>query len=248
MGEEVAAQQRALLELERVSKDYAGPGEVVHAVRDASMNVQAGELVALYGPSGSGKSTLLLLAAGLLRADAGSVRFMGRELSGMSRGEALAYRRQQLGFVFQSFNLAAGLSAEENVAIPLLMRGVEHRRAHEQARALLAEVGLAQRAGHAPEELSGGEQQRVAIARALAGEPKLILADEPTGNLDSETGEAVLELLASLPRRRSAAVVLVTHDERATRFAERVLSIRDGRLSEHESDPEVQAEAPKASR
>jgi putative ABC transport system ATP-binding protein len=248
MGEEVAAQQRALLELERVSKDYAGPGEIVHAVRDASVYVQAGELVALYGPSGSGKSTLLLLAAGLLRADAGSVRFMGRELSGMSRGEALSYRREQLGFVFQSFNLAAGLSAQENVAIPLLMRGVEHKRAHEHARALLAEVGLAQRAAHAPEELSGGEQQRVAIARALAGEPKLVLADEPTGNLDSETGEAVLDLLASLPRRRGAAVVLVTHDERATRLAERVLSIRDGRLSEHDPDPEVQAEAPKTSR
>lgn len=196
------------------------------------MSVTEGELVALYGPSGSGKSTLLLLAAGLLRADGGSVRFQGRELARMGRGEALAYRREQLGFVFQSFNLAAGLSAEENAAIPLLMRGLEHRRARERASALLAEVGLASRTGHSPERLSGGEQQRVAIARALVGEPSLILADEPTGNLDSETGQAVLELLASLPRERGAAVVLVTHDARAASFADRVLAIRDGQLSE----------------
>jgi putative ABC transport system ATP-binding protein len=240
--------RRALLELERVSKDYEGPGEVVHAVSEVSLSVQAGELVALYGPSGSGKSTLLLLAAGLLRADRGSVRFIGRELVSMSRSEALSYRREQLGFVFQSFNLAAGLSAEENTAIPLLMRGVEHRQARGRARALLAEVGLADRLGHAPERLSGGEQQRLAIARALVGDPRLILADEPTGNLDSETGAAVLELLGSLPRQRGTAVVLVTHDARAASVAERVLCIRDGRLSETKTDPEVEVEIRRAGR
>jgi len=223
---------RALLELAGAHKRYDSPGEVIHAVRDVSMRVHAGEVVALFGPSGSGKTTLLLLAAGLLRADRGSVRFQGRALEGLSRREALAHRRTQLGFVFQSFNLAAGLSAEENTAIPLLLRGVEHRQAHARARAALAEVGLERRAAHTPQRLSGGEQQRVAIARALVGRPQLILADEPTGNLDSETGEAVLELLCALPRERGAAVVLVTHDERATRHAERVLEMRDGQVNE----------------
>ncbi len=221
-----------LLELIGASKDYASPGELIHAVRAASLQVHACELVALLGPSGSGKSTLLLLAAGLLRADSGSVLFEGRDLGALSRREALAHRRTQLGFVFQSFNLAAGLSAEENVAIPLLMRGLDHHRAHARARDVLGEVGLAQRAAHTPDRLSGGEQQRVAIARALVGEPKLVLADEPTGNLDSETGEAVLELLADLPRRHGAAVMLVTHDERAAARTDRVLRMRDGAVSE----------------
>jgi putative ABC transport system ATP-binding protein len=221
---------RALLELSRAHKQYESPGEVIHAVRDVSLSVRAREFVALFGPSGSGKTTLLLLAAGLLRADGGSVRFAGRDLSALSRREALAYRRTQLGFVFQSFNLAAGLSAEENAAIPLLLSGVEHREAHRRARGALAEVGLERRLAHPPERLSGGEQQRVAIARALVGEPRLVLADEATGNLDSETGDAVLALLAALPRSRGAAVILVTHDERAARVADRVLTIRDGRL------------------
>jgi putative ABC transport system ATP-binding protein len=219
-----------MLELERAHKRYQTPGEVVHAVRDVSLSVRSGEFVALFGPSGSGKTTLLLLAAGLLRADGGSVRFAGRELGALSKREALAYRRTQLGFVFQSFNLAAGLSAEDNVAIPLLLRGGKHREARRRARAALAEVGLQRRLRHTPERLSGGEQQRVAIARALVGEPRLLLADEATGNLDSETGDAVLSLLAALPRERGAAAILVTHDERAAQRADRVLAIRDGRL------------------
>ncbi|MHB1538058.1 MAG: ABC transporter ATP-binding protein [Solirubrobacteraceae bacterium] len=229
-----------VLELEHVSKDYAGPGEVVHALRGASLSVHERELVALYGPSGSGKSTLLLLAAGLLRADAGSVRFDGRELSRMSRSEALSYRRVHLGFVFQSFNLAAGLSAEENVAIALLTRGVDRRQALARARALLEHVGLGPRLRHSPEQLAGGEQQRVAIARALVGEPRLILADEPTGNLDGEAGRAVLELLGSLPRARGAAVVLVTHDARAASVADRVLELMDGHVAESRAGVEAE--------
>jgi len=232
----------ALLELERVHKQYESPGEIVHAVRDVSMSVGVREFVALFGPSGSGKTTLLLLAAGLLRADGGSVRFQGRDLRTFSRGEALAYRRTQLGFVFQAFNLAGGLTAEENTAIPLLMRGVEHREAHRRARTALGEVGLERRLTHTPDRLSGGEQQRVAIARALAGEPKLILADEATGNLDSETGDAVLELLASLPQDHGSAVILVTHDERAARYADRALTIRDGCIVD--AAPPVRTQAP----
>jgi putative ABC transport system ATP-binding protein len=221
-----------MLELEHARKDYASPSGVVHAVADVSMSVNAGELVALFGPSGSGKTTLLLLAAGLLRADSGSVRFEGSDLGALSKCEVLTYRRTKLGFVFQGFNLVAGLTAEENVAMPLLLRRVDHREAGRRALKTLGDVGLAHRAGHTPAMLSGGEQQRVAIARALVGEPKLILADEPTGNLDTETGDAVLDLLSVLSRQRGAATVLVTHDARVANYADRVLGMRDGRLTE----------------
>jgi putative ABC transport system ATP-binding protein len=221
-----------LLELENVQKDYESPGETIHAVRDATMSLSAGERLALLGPSGSGKTTLLKLIGGLLRADGGSVRYAGRDLATLSKRETLAYRREQLGFVFQHFNLTAGMSARENVAIPLLLRGVPHSQAHERAGAALAEVGLTRRGAHTPERLSGGEQQRVAIARALVGEPRLLLADEATGNLDSETGEEVLALLGELPRRHGAAVILVTHDAGAAAHADRVLQMRDGHLRE----------------
>ncbi len=228
-----------MLELDRARRYYASPGGAVHAVDDVSMGVGAGELVAIFGPSGSGKSTLLLLAAGLLRVDAGSVRFEGSDLAKLPKGELLAYRRMKLGFVFQGFNLVAGLTAEENVAMPLLLRRTHHREASERARAALDDVGLLHRCTHTPSKLSGGEQQRVAIARALVGEPRLILADEPTGNLDTETGDAVLSLLSALPRERGAAIVLVTHDARVARYADRVLGMRDGRLTE----PDLEAQA-----
>jgi putative ABC transport system ATP-binding protein len=226
-----------MLELEHVRKFYTSPGEQIHAVDDVSMTIDAQEFVAIFGPSGSGKTTLLLLAAGLLRADSGSVRFEGSDLGALAKREVLSYRRTKLGFVFQGFNLTAGLSAVENVAIPLLLRSVSHREARARALAALDDVGLIRRASHTPDELSGGEQQRVAIARALVGEPKLILADEPTGNLDSETGDAVLDLLSALPRERGAAAVLVTHDARVAHYADRVLGMRDGRLT----DPDLEA-------
>jgi len=227
-----------MLELKSARKDYVSPGGVVHAVADVSMGVSAGELVAIFGPSGSGKSTLLLLAAGLLRADAGSVRFEGSDIGAFSKREMLSYRRMKLGFVFQGFNLVAGLTAEENVAMPLLLRREPYREAGRRALAALGEVGLGQRSGHTPAMLSGGEQQRVAIARALVGEPKLILADEPTGNLDTETGDSVLDLLSGLTRQRGAATVLVTHDARVANYADRVLGMRDGRLTE----PDLEAQ------
>ncbi|HLM84799.1 MAG TPA: ABC transporter ATP-binding protein [Solirubrobacteraceae bacterium] len=228
-----------MLELEHARKYYASPSETVHAVDDVSLSVRPREFVALFGPSGSGKTTLLLLAAGLLRADSGSVRFEGADLGGLSKREALAYRRTKLGFVFQGFNLTAGLTAEENVAVTLLLRGVGHGEARARARAALDDVGLSRRAGHTPDKLSGGEQQRVAIARALVGGPTLILADEPTGNLDSDTGDDVLELLSALPREHGAAAVLVTHDTRVAGYADRVLGMRDGRLTE----PDLAAQA-----
>lgn len=223
-----------MLELNGAAKRYESPGETVHAVEDVTLRVEPGELVAIFGPSGSGKSTLLLLAAGLLRADAGTVSFEGEDLAKLGKRDMLAYRREKLGFVFQAFNLAAGLTATENVAISLLMRGVGHSTATARAQALLGEVGLANRAGHTPDRLSGGEQQRVAIARALVGGPALLLADEPTGNLDSENGKKILELLSSVPRERGAGAILVTHDPNVARYADRVMVMRDGRLSERE--------------
>jgi putative ABC transport system ATP-binding protein len=221
-----------MLELAHVRKHYASPGGLVRAIDGVSMRVCRGNVAAIYGPSGSGKTTLLLLAAGLARADAGSVRVDDRDLATLSRQQVLAFRRTKLGFVFQGFNLVDGLTAAENVAMPLLLRGVDHRRAHRQALAALAEVGLATRGEHTATRLSGGEQQRVGIARALVGEPRLVLADEPTGNLDTETGDGVLALLCGLSRERGAAVILVTHDTRVSAYADRVVGLRDGRLTE----------------
>ncbi len=226
-----------MLELERACKHYSTPAGEIRAVDDVSLVIHASELVALFGPSGSGKTTLLLLAAGLLRCDSGVVCFEGHNLGALSKRDVLEYRRTKLGFVFQNFNLVPGLSGEENVALPLLLRGVHRDEAHKRALAALESVGLLARASHSPAKLSGGEQQRAAIARALVGEPKLVLADEPTGNLDSETGDAVLDLLSALPRERGAACVLVTHDARVARYADRVLALRDGRLVAY--DPQI---------
>jgi putative ABC transport system ATP-binding protein len=228
-----------VLELDRVVKHYRGASEEVRAVDGVSLAVAPGEMVALLGPSGSGKTTLLLLAAGLVRADSGHVRFEQRDLASLSRQETLAYRRTRLGFVFQNFNLVAGLTAAENVAMPLLLNGTDHRLAHTRALEALDRVGLLPRASHVPGKLSGGEQQRVAIARALVGEPKLILADEPTGNLDTDTGDDVLELLSTWSRERATATILVTHDARVSAHADRVIGMRDGRLT----DPDLEAHA-----
>jgi ABC-type lipoprotein export system ATPase subunit len=185
-----------ILELEEVHKHYRSAGGEVRAVNGVTLAIAKGETVAILGPSGSGKTTLLLLAAGLLLAEAGAVRFKGRDLGTLSKQEVLRYRRTELGFVFQNFNLIPGLSAEENVALPLLLRGTHRSEARVRAREALASVALSGRAGHAPERLSGGECQRVAIARALVGGPSLVLADEPTGNLDTESGDEVLRCLA----------------------------------------------------
>jgi putative ABC transport system ATP-binding protein len=226
-----------MLDLRSARKYYSTGAGDIHAVDDISLTIDAGELVALFGPSGSGKTTLLLLAAGLLRCDSGEVRFEDRDLGSLSKAEILEYRRRKLGFVFQNFKLVPGMDAEENVMLPLLLRNVHHREASRRALAALDDVGLLARARHPPAKLSGGEQQRVSIARALVGEPKLILADEPTGNLDTETGDAVLSLLSSLPQERDIAMILVTHDTRVARYADWVLAMRDGKLVSY--DPET---------
>jgi putative ABC transport system ATP-binding protein len=219
------------LELRGVSKRYTGAGETVEAVDNVSLAVTPGEFVALYGPSGSGKTTLLLLAAAIMQPDAGSVLFDGREVSGLSASESARYRREQTGVVFQAFHLT-GASALDNAAVKLLALGMTLSEAQTAARPWLERVGLGERLDHTPAELSMGERQRVAIARALANSPRLLLADEPTGNLDSKRSREILELLAGICREWKIPVLLVTHDPQATSFVDRVCTLRDGKLSE----------------
>jgi putative ABC transport system ATP-binding protein len=222
----------AVLELDAVVKHYpAYGGEVVRAVDRVSLAVAPGEMVALHGPSGSGKSTLLMLAAGILAPDTGVVRFEARDLSTLSAGALADYQRRKIGFVYQSFHLMAGVPAVENAAIKLLADRVPLGEARRAAIPWLERVGLAGRVHHTPDKLSGGERQRVAIARALVNEPRVILADEPTGSLDTQRGEEILMLLADIARQQGVAVLLVTHDPQAAAIAGRVCTLRDGTLT-----------------
>jgi putative ABC transport system ATP-binding protein len=225
-----------MLELEGVCKYYRTPGEVVVALHDVSLTVEPGEVVAVLGPSGSGKSTLLELIGALLRPDEGRIRFQGRELGAMSERESARYRRCNVGFIYQDYNLFPGMSAADNVALPLRMNHVGWRESHDKASALLDRMDLAHRARFLPSRLSGGERQRVAVARALAAKPSLVLADEPTGNLDTARGEEVLSALRELARSQETAVILVTHDTHATDYADRVCDLKDGGLHERTGD------------
>jgi len=219
------------LALESVVKHYAsGGGEVVHAVDGVSLRLEAGEMVALYGPSGSGKTTLLMLAAALMSPDRGSVRFDGREIGKLRDDEAADFRLRDVGVVFQHFELMRGVPAVENAAIKLLAEPISLGEARRRAAPWLERVGLGERLEAMPEQLSGGERQRVAIARALANEPRLILADEPTGSLDTQRGLEVLELLRDISHERGVPVLVVTHDPQAAHVADRVHTLRDGRL------------------
>jgi ABC-type lipoprotein export system ATPase subunit len=219
----------ALLELSGVSKVYEQGGDRVVALDEVDLSVEQGESIALVGPSGSGKSTLLHLAGGLDRPDRGTVRLGGRDLASLSVGERARIRRRELGFIFQFFHLVPGLSVAENVELPLLLDG--RRDKGGRVRELLDRVGLGHRAGHQPGQLSGGEMQRTAIARALVAEPVLVLADEPTGNLDSAAGGTILDLLGEVVTDAGAALVLVTHDQGAAARTERALHVRDGRVT-----------------
>jgi len=221
-----------VLELRELVKRYPVGSELVSAVDGVSLTVSAGELVALYGPSGSGKSTLLMMTAAILTPDAGSVLVAGRDVSGLSARDAARYRMRELGFVRQSLDLLPGATALDNAALKLLGDSVGIREARRRVQPLLRQLGLDKRLGHRAEELSMGERQRVMIARALSTEPKLVLADEPTGSLDSERGSEVLSLLSELCRDRGIAVLLVTHDPEAAAYADRVHTLRDGRLTD----------------
>ena len=222
----------ASLELRELVKHYTSDSEVVRAVDGVSLTIAPGELVALYGPSGSGKTTLLLLTAGLLAPDRGSVWFGQREVSSLSAAEGARFRRREVGFVFQSFHLMAGATALDNAALKLLGDGWTLRDARRVTRPWLERVGLGERAEHTPDKLSMGERQRVAFARALAGEPRLLLADEPTGSLDSKRGREILGLLRDISHERDIPALLVTHDPQARAFVDRVHTLRDGHLSE----------------
>jgi putative ABC transport system ATP-binding protein len=220
------------LELREVVKHYAAGEEIVRAVDGVSLKVAPGELVALYGPSGSGKTTLLLIAAALLDPDKGSVSFDGKEISRLSARDSARYRREDVGFVFQSFHLLAGATTLNNAALKLMAGGPSLREAQQTVRPWLDRVGLGHRMDQRAGQLSMGERQRVAIARALAGNPRLLLADEPTGNLDSQRTREILELLSELCHERGIPGLLVTHDLQAQRFVDRVLTLRDGHLSD----------------
>ena len=220
----------AALQLRGVVKHYRGGGETVRAVDGVTLTIEAGEVVGLYGPSGSGKSTLLMLIAGLLAVDEGSIRFGGREVTGFSARESAAYRRHDLGFVSQQFHLIPHASALDNAMIGLGPLGLTAREARAKTLPWLERVGLGTRVLHTSEELSMGERQRVAIAAALVGEPGLLLADEPTGNLDSARSKEILALLRKICREREIPGLLVTHDAVAIDFVDRVITLRDGRL------------------
>jgi putative ABC transport system ATP-binding protein len=228
------------LELQGVVKRYRGAGEEVRAVDGVSLQVQAGEIVAIQGPSGSGKTTLLLLIAGLLRPEQGAIRFAGRDLAELSEDQVSDYLMGDVGFIYQSYRLMPRVSALENAALKLLVGGMGLHEAKQRVLPWLQRLGLGERLEHTPEELSGGERQRVAIARALAGGPKLILADEPTGNLDSVRSVETIELLAGLAHEQGAAVVLVTHDGDAAQLTDRRYTLRDGRLLDGEGPPAQQ--------
>lgn len=226
-----------MLELRDLVKRYpVGDGEPVRAVDGVSLEVGPGELVALYGPSGSGKTTLLMIIAALLRPDSGTVTMDGRDVSRLSEREAARFRLSQLGFVRQSLHLLESASALDNAALKLMGTDLGVGAAQRRVIPLLERLGLGARIDHRAERLSMGERQRVMIARALSTEPKLVLADEPTSNLDSARGEEVLGLLTDVCRERRTAVLLVTHDPMAAAHADRVLALRDGRLVEHQPD------------
>jgi putative ABC transport system ATP-binding protein len=201
---------------------------LVEILKGISLEIARGQSVAIVGPSGSGKTSLLMILAGLERATGGHVEVAGRDFNALGEDEMALARGEDIGIVFQSFHLIPTMTALENVALPLEFAGQTNAR--ERAKALLAEVGLAQRIDHFPAQLSGGEQQRVALARALAPEPKLLLADEPTGNLDGKTGRQVVDMLFGLKQKSGATLVLVTHDERLARECERTIRMADGRI------------------
>lgn len=224
-----AAARAMTLSARDVRRDYRLGGEIVHAVRGVTLDVAHGEYVAIVGPSGCGKSTMLNLLGAIDRPDSGSVMIRGMDISRMRDAEATRFRLEHIGFVFQRFHLMPALSARENVELPMAEARVPKTDRRKRASDLLAYVGLGRRGHHRPSELSGGEQQRVAIARALANRPALLLADEPTGELDAKTGEDVIALLGQL-NADGTTIVVVTHDEDLARAARRVVHMRDGMI------------------
>jgi putative ABC transport system ATP-binding protein len=233
-----------MMELVEVTKVYQQGRRTVQAVRGVSLRIEAGEFVAIMGPSGSGKSTLMHLLGALDTPTSGQALFRGKDLRTMSDKDRSLLRRTRIGFVFQFFNLLPTLTAAENVSLPLLLGGQSRRKALDAAAAALERVGLAPRADHFPEEMSGGEMQRVAIARALVASPEAVLCDEPTGNLDSVNSKEILALLRSLPESGRRTVVMVTHDRTAAAYGDRLVTIRDGLLASNSHQLSVVSRQP----
>jgi putative ABC transport system ATP-binding protein len=219
-----------LLQLQGIDKTYQTDDVETHALRDIDLGIERGEYVSIEGPSGCGKSTLLSIIGLLDTPTKGSYTLNGRAVGSLSTGERAAIRNREIGFIFQNFNLIGDLTVEENVELPLTYRGVSKGERRRRVSEVLERVNIAHRARHYPSQLSGGQQQRAAVARALAGNPSVLLADEPTGNLDSVHGEAVMELLAEL-HESGSTIVMVTHDRRFARYAKRTVGLLDGRLA-----------------
>ena len=228
-----------MIKVQNVVKTYHMGKTEVRALRGVDLDIEEGEFVAIMGPSGSGKSTLMHLMGGLDQLDGGSLVFDDRDLSEQSRNDLAEFRGQRIGFVFQSFNLIPTLTALENVELPMMYQGIARKDRLAKARRLLELAGIADRAHHRPTELSGGEQQRVAIARALVNDPDLLLADEPTGNLDSKSGRQIMELISDLNEERGMTVIIVTHDPAIARYAPRTIHIFDGKIG---SEPDWEEE------
>ncbi|MCX6596995.1 MAG: ABC transporter ATP-binding protein [Acidobacteria bacterium] len=221
-----------LIEVRNVTKTYGTGDSAVTALRPTDLTVLPGEVLLMCGPSGSGKTTLLSIMGAILSATSGSVKLLGQEIVGIKESRLPDIRLANIGFIFQGFNLFPALTALENVEVALTLKGLSKSAARKRAQELLEQVGLADRTKHHPADLSGGQKQRVAIARALAGDPKIILADEPTAALDSQSGQLVMETLSTLARDRGRAVVIVTHDSRVLHYGTRMVHIADGRLQE----------------
>ncbi|MHA1650800.1 MAG: ABC transporter ATP-binding protein [Candidatus Helarchaeota archaeon] len=220
----------AIVELVNVTKTYI-LGEIkIHALRKINIKISRGEIVGIMGPSGSGKTTLLNLIGTLDKPDSGEIYLDGIDISSLRESELIKIRRQKIGYIFQFYNLIPVLNALENVCLPMLLRGVDRRKRERRAKELLELVGLKNRMLHKPDELSGGEQQRVAIARALANNPSLILADEPTGDLDEETGITVVKQMRKIIEQEKRTLIIVTHDPLIAKFTNRVLHLRDGQI------------------
>jgi len=226
-------ENRVILETAGLTKIYGSGRTAVKAVDNVSMSIERGELVLLMGPSGSGKTTLLTLISGLIKPTSGSVRIDGIEISDKNQKELARLRLEKIGFIFQHFNLLSALTAVENVMIPLIIKGIDSREAKRKAERILEDFGLKNRMHHKPEDLSGGEQQRIAIARAVISDPELIIADEPTANLDSKKGREVMDLIRSMVDRGKAAII-ASHDPRVEDFADRIIRMEDGKLRSDE--------------
>jgi putative ABC transport system ATP-binding protein len=222
-----------------ISKTYAQGEAAMRALDRVNVDVSRGELVLLMGPSGSGKTTLLSIMGCILRPSSGSIEILGRDVTHLSEHDLPRVRLDHLGFVFQGFNLFPTLTAEANVALALDLKGIPRREALRRSALLLEQVGLAHKRDAYPADLSGGQKQRVAIARAIAGDPPIVLADEPTAALDVHSGHAVMQLLRTLARERDRAVVIVTHDSRMLGYADRIVHLEDGRVVDAESEPEL---------